>query len=101
MIHVHFIPYYWGVERKAEDHSFLTRATLHEVLPPFRVSIWAVRIRVSPWHWLHMGRYYHEPEVRRWGLDTSVDEISQWRGPSVGQEESNGDTESDEVRSLE
>jgi hypothetical protein len=92
MIVVHFIPYYWGVERKAVDRSLITRSTLYEVLPPFRRSMWAVRIRVSPWHWLHMGRYYHEPEAGRWGLDASVDEISKWRGPHVVENEEDEDT---------
>lgn len=87
MIAVHFIPYYWGVERDAPDRSFVTRATLHEVLPPFRQSIWAVRIRVSPWHWLHFGRFFHEPEARRYGMDTDVEEISKWRGPNVVEDE--------------
>lgn len=101
MIVVHFIPYYWGVERDAPDRSFITKATLHEVLPPFRQSMWAVRIRVSRKHWLHIGRYFHESEARRWGMDTPVEEISQWRGPHVGQEDEDGVASADEVRSLE
>lgn len=102
MIIVHFIPYYWGIERDAVDTSFITKATLHEVLPPFRHSLWAVRIRVSHRHWLHVGRYYHEAEARRWGMDTPIEEISQWRGPNVVEEEEGITvTASESVRPLE
>ena len=78
MILVHGIPVYWGVETEAVDKSFLTRATLAEVLPPFRQSIRAFRIRVSPWHWLHIGICRYEQETRRWDLGVEPDEIGAW-----------------------
>jgi hypothetical protein len=87
MIIVRQVPLYWGIETDAVDHSFATRATLHEVLPPFRHSIWAFRIRVSHKHWLHVGKFVYEREARRWGMDTDVEEISQWRGPHVVEDE--------------
>lgn len=105
MIVVRQVPIYWGIETQAPDRSFITRATLHEVLPPFRQSIWAFRIRVSPWHWLHVGRFKYEGELRRWGMDTPVEEISTWRGPhAVGEEQEEQDAvlaTADEVRSAD
>jgi len=60
------IPIYWGIETFPADKSFLTRATLYEVLPPFRESNRALRIRVSKHHWLHLGiyRYDHDRTIR-------------------------------------
>lgn len=87
MILVHYFPIYWGVETEPVDPSFITRSTLDEVLPPFRKSIWAFRIRVSHKHWLHIGKFGYESEARRWGMDTPVDEISQWRGPHASYDE--------------
>jgi hypothetical protein len=78
MIIVHYLPYYWGIETDAIDKSFLTKATLHEVLPPFRVSKWALRIRVSHKHFLHLGIYRYESEARRYDLGVDADEIGAW-----------------------
>ena len=105
MIVVHYLPAYWGIETEPVDRSFITRATLHEVFPPFRQSLWAFRIRVSHKHWLHIGKFGYQPEVGRWGLDVDVDEISTWRGPNVEPSEEE-DQESvlaaaDEVRQVE
>jgi hypothetical protein len=89
MIVVHGIPVYWGIETEPADRSFLTRATLHEVLPPFRQSIHAFRIRVSHRHWLHLGTCTYDREMRRWRLDATTEEISTWgrRNGDVEEEE--------------
>ena len=79
MIVVRGVPVYWGIETEPVDRSFLTKATLHEVLPPFRQSIHAFRIRVSHRHWLHLGVFAYDREMRRWRFDATTDEISTWR----------------------
>jgi hypothetical protein len=105
MIIVHYLPAYWGIESEPVDRSFVTKATLHEVLPPFRESIWAFRIRVSHKHWLHIGKFGYTPEVGRWGLDADVDEISTWRGPNGVEPSEEGQdpvlAAADEVRQVE
>ena len=78
VIIVRGIPVYWGVETQARDRSFLTRATLDEVLPPFRESRRAVRIRISPWHWLHVGVFAYKTEVTPWGLEALPERIGRW-----------------------
>jgi hypothetical protein len=87
VILVHYIPIYWGLETKPTDRSAITKATLHEVLPPYRQSDWAFRIRVSPWHWLHVGRYHHDSAIGRYGLTDDLDVIREWRGPRAPIEE--------------
>lgn len=87
MIVVRTIPVYWGVEVEPEDTSFLTRAHLQEVLPPYRLSTRAFRIRVSHKHWLHLGLYRYDRDaagkygiparpgdIGRWGLDREADQ---------------------------
>ena len=96
MIFVHYFPAYWGIERDAEDRSFLTRSTLHEVLPPFRQSTWAFRIRLSHRHWLHIGRFGYQPDVGRWGLGATPDEIGTWGTDDV-EEEAPGDIDPESV----
>lgn len=83
MILVHYVPLYWGLEKDSPDRSLVTRATLHEVLPPYRQSDWAYRIRVSPRHWLHLGRFHYDSTLRRYGLDAEPSEIAEWRSPRV------------------
>lgn len=83
MIRVRGIPVYWGVETEPIDRSPVTRATLHEVLPPYRLSTRAMRVRVSPWHWLHVGTFHYDDVVGRYGLDVDPVDISEWRGPHV------------------
>lgn len=97
MIVVRSIPLYWGVETHPVDRSVVTRATLHEVLPPYRLSRWAVRIRVSPWHWLHLGRFDYDDAVGRYGLDADPDEIAEWRGPRVEEENRGADADAEPV----
>jgi len=87
VIVVHYLPVYWGVETEAVDHTFLTRSTLHEVLPPFRMSVWAFRIRVSHKHYLHVGKFKYDDIAAHWGMNTPVELISQWRGPNAFQQE--------------
>jgi hypothetical protein len=91
MIRVHGVPLYWGFETEPLDRSFATKATLHEVLPPYRLSTRAWRLRVSPWHWLHFGTFRYDDAVGRYGLDADPNQISEWRGPT-----SNGQVGSDE-----
>lgn len=90
MIVVHGVPLYWGIETEPTDRSLVTKATLHEVLPPYRLSRWAFRIRVSPWHWLHLGVFEYDDAVGRYGLYFEPDEIAEWRGPRVAQEDADG-----------
>jgi hypothetical protein len=81
VIAVHFLPAYWGVETDPVDRSFVTRATLHEILPPYRISDWAFRVRVSPRHWVHFGRYHYDSTLGRYGLVVEPTDIAEWRGP--------------------
>ena len=90
MIAVHFLPVYWGFETEPADRSFVTRATLNEVLPPYRQSDWAFRIRVSPRHWLHVGRYHYDSALGRYGLDVDPIDIAEWRGPRAQTPEDEG-----------
>ena len=87
MIVVRGVPIYWGVETEPKDRSFVTRATLHEVLPPFRQSIWAFRIRVSWGRWLHIGIFRFDREARRYDLGVDPDEIGTWGRKANGDEE--------------
>jgi len=88
MILVHGIPVYWGVEKNAPDRTFFSRATLNEVLPPYRESYWAFRLRVSHRHWLHVGVFRYRPEVTPWGIEVAPEEIGNW-----GRDQEKEDTE--------
>jgi hypothetical protein len=102
VIIVHYFPIYWGFETEAPDRSLITRSTLDEILPPFRKSIWAFRIRVSRKRWLHIGWFEYDNIDSHWGLSTPVEEIAQWRGPhAFQQEEGDADPTPDEVRQVE
>lgn len=90
MIVVRGVPLYWGIETEPVDRSLVTRATLHEVLPPFRQSIHAFRIRVSHRHWLHVGIFAYDREMRRWKYEATTEEISTWG-------RRNGDPEEDQA----
>ena len=87
MILVRHIPLYWGWETDPQDRSLVTRASLNEILPPYRQSAGAIRIRVSHKHWLHLGIFYYDKTVGRYGLDVDVNTISEWRGPRARVEE--------------
>jgi hypothetical protein len=39
VIIVHYFPIYWGFETEAPDRTFVTRSTLDEILPPFRMGL--------------------------------------------------------------
>lgn len=78
MIFVHGVPVYWGIETEPADRSFVTRATLDEILPPFRWSNRAIRIRVSHKHWLHVGLFAYKTEVTPWGLEVLPEHIGEW-----------------------
>jgi len=80
-------PIYWGWEQDPEDRSFVARAYLREVLPPYRLSDRAIRIRVSPRHWLHLGLFNYDNAVGRYGLTDDLDVIREWRGPRAAIEE--------------
>src|SRR5262245_9100310 len=81
MMLVHAIPVYWGIETQPADRTLVTRATLHEVLPPYRLSTHAFRVRISPWHWLHLGTYrFDQDAVGRYGLEALPEDIRRWRG---------------------
>jgi len=92
MIRVHSPRLYWGLETEPLDRSPVTRATLHEILPPYRLSNRAVRIRVSPRHWLHLGTFRYDDAVGRYGLDVDPTDISEWRGPNAPTEEADEGT---------
>ena len=80
-------PIYWGWEKDPTDRSFVTRASLREILPPYRLSDRAIRIRVSPWHWLHLGLFNYDNVVGRYGLTDDPDVIREWRSPRAAPEE--------------
>lgn len=100
MILVHGIPLYWGVETDPYDRSFITRATLDEVLPPYRESRRAIRVRVSHRHWLHIGICQYKTEVTPWGIEVSPERIGRW-GLSDPEEEDDYDYFAPEIRSDE
>jgi hypothetical protein len=87
VILIRHIPLYWGWETDPVDRSLFTRATLNEVLPPYRQSAGAIRVRVSHKHWLHLGVFYYDKTVGRYGLDALPEDIREWRGPRVSVEE--------------
>jgi len=78
MIRVRGIPIYWGVETEAVDKRFLVYSVLHEASPPFRHSTYGIRIRISPWHYLHVGKYLYDKNLRLYGMHIQAFEISTW-----------------------
>lgn len=109
MIVVRGIPVYWGVEadtpeQRVLDRRLLTYSVLNEILPPFRKSTYGLRFRVSPHHWLHVGKYLYDKTPGRYGIAATANDIARW-GRAVPQE-SNEPEDVDsgpehEVRSLE
>jgi hypothetical protein len=101
MILVRSIPLYWGIETEPSDRTLVTRSDLYEVLPPFRESIWAFRVRVSHRHWLHVGIFRYDRD-RVLQVPASASEIRKWGQDARVQEESvNGDDTIDEVRPVD
>jgi hypothetical protein len=99
VILIRHIPLYWGWETEPEDRSLITRATLNEVLPPYRQSAWAIRVKVSHKHWLHLGVFYYDKAVGRYGLDALPEDIREWRGPRavVEEEAPSGSADAEQV----
>jgi hypothetical protein len=98
------IPLYWGVERDALDRSFFSGSWLMEDLPPFRESVRAVRIRVSPHRWLHIGQFRYNREALHTGLMFKPSDIGQWGKDAETDQEGPGglapvDTDDQPVRS--
>lgn len=103
MIRVRGIPVYWGIETQPEDKRLLVYSILHEVMPPFRHSTYGLRLRVSPWHWLHVGTFRYDKEIRHYRLDFGVDVISTWgfKDDEKEEEPRAGDTTAVEVRPVD
>lgn len=84
MIVVRGVPVYWGIETYDPDHEgpfdyrLVCRAYMREVLPPYRESTRALRIRVSHRHWLHVGLFKYNREPKRYAMTAPPAEIGQW-----------------------
>ena len=89
------------METEPLDRSLVTRSTLHEVVPPFRQSIRAFRIRVSHKHWLHVGTFRYDAIEGRWGIKVDPGEIGAWgrKGNGAEEETFGADPDAVEVRS--
>lgn len=100
MIRVRGIPLYWGIETEAVDKRFLVYSILHESLPPFRHSTFGIRIRLTPWHYLHVGTYLYDKNLRLYGLQVGVGEISTWGFHDQESEEGAGPVAAEQVRPV-
>jgi hypothetical protein len=72
------------------DKRFLVYSILHESMPPYRHSTYGIRIKLTPWHYLHVGKYRYDKNLRLYGLRVGVGEISTWGFKDAEKEDATG-----------